>query len=77
MINDYRTFPLSVGKLPFITVGEFGANLPYLGHTMRSVLLRAVSNSLECVEIGKGVSDCVRVNEFLQIIHQFRFGEYL
>ena len=24
------TFPFFVGMLPFITVGEFGANLPYL-----------------------------------------------
>ena len=29
-INVKPTFPFSLGMLPFITVGELGANLPYL-----------------------------------------------
>ena len=35
------------------------------------------STLLESVEIGKGVSDSVSVDELLQILHQVVFGEHL
>ena len=74
--NTDHTFPLSVGKLPFITVGEFGANLPYLGRYDENWTVTVEGlNSLESVEVSKGVADSVGVDKLLKILHQLFFGK--
>ena len=85
MFQDSLTFPLScsVGSLPLMTVGEFGANFVYLGKIFSvgignqlfraffviSELQVATNVSLKAVEICKCVANTAGVDDSLQVVH--------
>ena len=64
------TVPLSasVGGVPFITIGELGANLEYLGIMSRGEGFGFLL--LECVEVDEGVAHGVGEDQLLKVIHK-------
>lgn len=66
------TWPFALGRAPFITVGELGANLAYLWESE----VRGSYNQhlLEGVEVSEGVSDGVSEYEDMEVGHKLLFS---